>query len=132
MVVLVAPQVTHGNFTQTVYGYIRDQKLEAAITVLQNQWQRIPENRAALSLLGYCYYHLGSYPAAAEMYEQLVRLHPDNQDYRLYYAQSLCKSGMYAEATKAATAVKNRQAQVTALHFAVKYEQDDIPGEDNL
>lgn len=38
-------------------------------------------------------------------YEQLVTLFPGNEDYKLYYAQSLYKAGMYVEASKAAIKV---------------------------
>ncbi|GMH38415.1 hypothetical protein BSKO_06299 [Bryopsis sp. KO-2023] len=117
-----------GSYTQTIYGYIRDQNFPAAIASLQQEWQHRPESRPALSLLGYCYYLVGNYEAAAEMYDQLVRLFPDNDDYKLYYAQSLYKAGLYADASKAAVAVQNHPKEVTMLHVAVKYEQDDIPG----
>jgi tetratricopeptide (TPR) repeat protein len=59
--------------------------------VLEQQLQLNPESRAALSLLGYCYYYLGMFPEAASMYEQLIRLHPDVDDYKVHYSKSLYK-----------------------------------------
>jgi tetratricopeptide (TPR) repeat protein len=59
--------------------------------VLEQQLQFNPESRAALSLLGYCYYYLGMFPEAASMYEHLIRLHPDVDDYKVHYSKSLYK-----------------------------------------
>lgn len=65
------------------------------------------QSRAALSLLGYCYYHIQDFGASAECYEQLTQLHPEVEDYKVYYAQSLYKAGAYAEATRASFALDN-------------------------
>lgn len=65
------------------------------------------QSRAALSLLGYCYYHIQDFTNAAECYEQLTQLHPEVEEYKLYYAQSLYKAGAYPEATKASFVLDN-------------------------
>lgn len=65
------------------------------------------QSRAALSLLGFCYYHIQDFAASAECYEQLTQLHPEVEDYKVYYAQSLYKAGAYPEATKASFALDN-------------------------
>lgn len=65
------------------------------------------QSRAALSLLGYCYYHTQDFSSSAECYEQLTQLHPEVEDYKVYYAQSLYKAGAYPEATKASFALDN-------------------------
>lgn len=70
------------------------------------------QSRAALSLLGYCYYHIQDFSAAAECYEQLTQLHPEVEDYKVYYAQSLYKAGAYAEATKASFALDNTSSHL--------------------
>uniref|UniRef100_A0A673KUF8 Tetratricopeptide repeat protein 30 n=1 Tax=Sinocyclocheilus rhinocerous TaxID=307959 RepID=A0A673KUF8_9TELE len=59
------------------------------------------QSRAALSLLGYCYYHMQDFTNAAECYEQLTQLHPEVEDYKLYYAQSLYGACTFPEAMKA-------------------------------
>ncbi|KAG8006556.1 Tetratricopeptide repeat protein 30A [Nibea albiflora] len=64
-------------------------------------------SRAALSLLGYCYYHLQDFTNSAECYEQLTQLHPEVEEYKVYYAQSLYKAGAYPEATKASFVLDN-------------------------
>ncbi len=59
------------------------------------------QSRAALSLLGYCYYHMQDFTNAAECYEQLTQLHPEVEDYKLYHAQSLYGACAFPEAMKA-------------------------------
>eukprot|EP00877_Chromochloris_zofingiensis_P000120 jgi/Chrzof1/10108/Cz04g29020.t1 len=124
-------RVPDGHFTQVIYGYINDNKLAEAIDVLQQEQQNFPDSRAASSLLGYCYYCSGQFEPALSMYEQLVRLYPDNEEYKLYYAQTLYKAGMYPESTKAALRVHSQalSKQVNTLLVANAYEQDDLPGE---
>jgi tetratricopeptide repeat protein 30 len=82
-------------------------------------------------------------------YEQLTRQHPDNEDYKLHYAQSLYKvcnntvvnhadagvtpsrdaqAGLYQDAVKAAHKVSSKQKQVTMIEVACAYEQDDLQG----
>lgn len=123
-------QLSEGQFTPTVYGMIREKKFDDAIRVLADQLHAFPRSRAALSLLGYCYYHKEDYPSSVSMYEQLARLYPSSQDYKLYLAQSLYKCGLYPEATKVALAVDSPQLhqRVQKLLTAIKYEQDDILG----
>uniref|UniRef100_A0A3P9MIV1 Tetratricopeptide repeat protein 30 n=1 Tax=Oryzias latipes TaxID=8090 RepID=A0A3P9MIV1_ORYLA len=84
-------------------------------------------SRAALSLLGFCYYHLQDFPAAAECYEQLTQLHPEVEEYKLYYAQSLYKAGAYAEATKASFALDNPAShlKMVKLQACIKYCEED-------
>lgn len=50
---------------------------------LANSAQNFPRNRAALSLLSYCYYHMQDYKAAATMYEQLVKVCPSVDEYKV-------------------------------------------------
>lgn len=94
--------IADGQFTSTIYGLIRDGKCADAIPLLVEQLHWSPQSRAALSLLGYCYYYVGQFAEASEMYEALVRLLPDNVKYRFYYAQSLYKASIHPEATKVA------------------------------
>ena len=55
-----------GQYTATVYGLIREEKHSEAIRLLELERQCRPGNRAALSLLGYCYYQAQRFPAAVE------------------------------------------------------------------
>lgn len=67
-------------------------------------------------------------------YEQLVRYHPDVEEYKVTHAQALYKAGLYAEAAKAAVQVTDPQYAYRMLHLqaAVKYEQDDLPATKSL
>lgn len=100
-----------------------------AIEILQIEFQNFPRSRAALSLLGYCYYHIGDFASAAQAYDQLVGMYPDVEEYKIYYAQSLYKGGVYAEATKAAVRVDGEQysQRVLLLQAAIKYQMDELP-----
>lgn len=62
------------------------------------------------------------------MYEQLLGLCPDVEEYKLYYAQSLYKAGAYADAMRAAIRVESEQFQqrVLMLQSIIKYEQDEL------
>ena len=122
--------VVEGKYTETVYGYIRDQKYEEAINILSIELQSFPRSRAALSLLGHCYYMLQDYSNAVNMYEQLVKLFSEVEEYKIYYAQCLHKAGVYADATRAALRVESEQytQRKTMLQAAIKYEQDDARG----
>ena len=120
--------VAEGSFTATVYGLIRDQNYADAVLILTQELQNFPRSRAALSLLGYCYYYLQDFRSSAQAYEQLVKLCPDVDHYRVYYAQSLYKAGIYEEAMKAASRVDSLEysQRVLMLKAAISYEEDDL------
>lgn len=46
---------------------------------------------------------------AAKMYEELIKVCPDNDEYKMNYAQALYKAALYPEATRAAVRVDNPQ-----------------------
>ncbi|CAG02252.1 unnamed protein product, partial [Tetraodon nigroviridis] len=100
-----------------------DVYLQHGVSVLNivSHWSRCPpglQSRAALSLLGYCYYHIQDFSGSAECYEQLTQLHPEVEDYKVYYAQSLYKAGAYPEATKASFALDNTSSHTKVpSHF---------------
>lgn len=117
-----------GQYTAIIYGAIKEQRYLDAIDILQMELHNFPRSRAALSLLGYCYYHVGDFVNAAQSYEELVSVAPDNEEYKIYYAQSLYKAGLYAEGNKAANRVDGDQYynRVQMLQAIIKYEQDDL------
>eukprot|EP00232_Nephroselmis_pyriformis_P023531 CAMPEP_0182867166 /NCGR_PEP_ID=MMETSP0034_2-20130328/8574_1 /TAXON_ID=156128 /ORGANISM="Nephroselmis pyriformis, Strain CCMP717" /LENGTH=659 /DNA_ID=CAMNT_0024999505 /DNA_START=4 /DNA_END=1983 /DNA_ORIENTATION=- len=120
--------IPDGQYTATIYGYIRDGKFDDAIRVLSAELENFPNSRAALSLLGYCYYQGQNFPMAASMYEALCRISPEVEEYKLYHAQALFKAGLYPEAEKASRVVEGHRQRVTNLMAALKYEQDDTAG----
>mmetsp|Transcript_31666 Transcript_31666/g.51104 ORF Transcript_31666/g.51104 Transcript_31666/m.51104 type:complete len:664 (+) Transcript_31666:80-2071(+) len=127
-------RIQDGNYTQTVYSLIREKKYEDVVKILSDELQNFPRSRAALSLLGFCYYQIQDFRSASQMYEQLVRYYPEVEEYKIYYAQTLYKAGQYQEATRAALSVDNPQFQqrMQSLNAAIKYEQDDIPACETL
>uniref|UniRef100_A0A3B5JXT2 Tetratricopeptide repeat protein 30 n=1 Tax=Takifugu rubripes TaxID=31033 RepID=A0A3B5JXT2_TAKRU len=120
--------IKEGEYTATIFKLIKESQYVDAIQILTVQLQKHPKSRAALSLLGYCYYHIQDFGASAECYEQLTQLHPEVEDYKVYYAQSLYKAGAYPEATKASFALDNTSShtKMLKLQACIKYcEQDN-------
>ncbi|CAB1350320.1 unnamed protein product [Coregonus sp. 'balchen'] len=101
--------IKDGEYTATVYKMIKDGRYGEAIHILSHELQKQMKSRAALSLLGYCYYHMQDFTNAAECYEQLTQLHPetlveqlpqDDPDYEVDMGCLLYKEGEYEEACK--------------------------------
>uniref|UniRef100_A0A673ZME2 Tetratricopeptide repeat protein 30 n=1 Tax=Salmo trutta TaxID=8032 RepID=A0A673ZME2_SALTR len=91
-------------------------------------------SRAALSLLGYCYYHMQDFTNAAECYEQLTQLHPEVEEYKLYYAQSLYGACAYPEAMKATFLLDNptSHTKMIKLQASIKYGEEEYSGAKTL
>ncbi|EPY30544.1 TPR Domain containing protein [Angomonas deanei] len=125
----IQAQLQEGTLTATVYGYIRDHQYNDAIEILSRQLEDFPKSRAALSLIAYCYYMQGDYAESSNFYDELVKLCPGVEEYRVYYAQALYKAGLYQESSKVCTMIESEQFQtrLTKLQAGVAYEQDDIP-----
>ncbi|XP_029913501.1 intraflagellar transport protein 70A isoform X2 [Myripristis murdjan] len=119
--------IKDGEYTATIYKLIKDCHYGEAIHILSNELQKHTKSRAALSLLGYCYYHIQDFPNAAECYEQLTQLHPEVEEYKLYYAQSLYKACAYPEATKATFVLDNPNShtKMIKLQAAIKYSEEE-------
>ena len=75
------------------------------------------QSRAALSLLGYCYYQMQDFVNAADCYEQLTFLNPEVEDYKLYYAQSLYKACLFEESMKMSCQIDNPTYQTKVFTF---------------
>ncbi|XP_043945724.1 tetratricopeptide repeat protein 30A isoform X2 [Protopterus annectens] len=127
-------QIKDGEYTATIYKLIRDARYGEAIDILRNELQKHSESRAAISLLAYCYFQLQDFISAANCYEQLTQSHPDVDDYKLYYAQSLYKACMYPEAMKATFLLDSPayHSKVLKLQAAVKYAEEDLSGAKSL
>lgn len=113
--------------TKTIYSHIMEQKYDKAVKILNQQLQFFPESRCALSLLGYCYYHMQDFANAADAYGQLVQVVPDVDEYKIYHVQSLIKAGLYEEASQACTAVEAPEytERVLMLQATISYEQEE-------
>lgn len=125
----IQTQVAEGTFTSTVYGYIRDHQYDEAVELLATQLDEFPRSRAALSLMAYCYYMLGEYAESANLYDQLAKICPNIEEYRVYYAQALYKAGAYVESSRLCTTLESEQyeGRLKKLQAAIAYEQDDLP-----
>ncbi|XP_038563814.1 tetratricopeptide repeat protein 30A isoform X1 [Micropterus salmoides] len=119
--------IKDGEYTATIYKLIKDGQYVDAIHILNGQLQKHTKSRAALSLLGYCYYHIQDFTSAAECYEMLTQLHPEVEEYKVYYAQSLYKAGAYPEATKASFVLDNPSShtKMIKLQACIKYCEED-------
>uniref|UniRef100_A0A3Q1HCF3 Tetratricopeptide repeat protein 30 n=1 Tax=Acanthochromis polyacanthus TaxID=80966 RepID=A0A3Q1HCF3_9TELE len=117
----VMTAIKDGEYTATIY------KLVRKITFFML-------SRAALSLLGFCYYHIQDFTNAAECYEQLTHLHPEVEEYKVYYAQSLYKAGAYPDATKASFVLDNPSShtKMVKLQACIKYCEEDYSAAKSL
>ncbi|CAF0818713.1 unnamed protein product [Brachionus calyciflorus] len=117
-----------GEATSKIYTLIKNAKYKDAIDILNYQLQINQKSRAGLSLLAFCYYSIQDYVNASDCYEQLSNMYPDQEQYKLYYAQSLYKCGLNAEAMKICAQIEtpSYQLKVLQLQAAIKYAEDDI------
>ena len=59
--------VNEGQYTSTIYELIAESKHAEVVQILSHELQNFPRSRAALSLLGYCYYQLQDFLMASQM-----------------------------------------------------------------
>ena len=74
-------------------------------------------------MLAYCYYYLSDFQQALQLYEKLIKMCPDVDEYKMYYAQALYKAGLYEPAIKACQAVAESAElgnRVMLLQAAIK------------
>ncbi|XP_073670040.1 intraflagellar transport protein 70A isoform X3 [Paramisgurnus dabryanus] len=126
--------IKDGEYTATVYKMIKEGRYGDAIHILSKEHQKQTKSRAALSLLGYCYYHMQDFTNAAECYEQLTQLHPEVEDYKLYYAQSLYGACAFPDAMKATFLLDSTTShtKMIKLQAAIKYGEEDFAGAKTL
>ncbi|CAH8531907.1 Tetratricopeptide repeat protein 30A [Schistosoma haematobium] len=123
-------KIKEGEFTAAIYGAIKDQKYKEAVNMLNQQLLVHPSSRAALSLLGYCFYQLQDFVSASDCYEQLTQHFPDIEEYKFYFAQSLYKADLFQAATKAAAQIEdpNFKEKLNKLNAAIHYGEGDLSG----
>ncbi|KAL0486723.1 intraflagellar transport protein 70A [Acrasis kona] len=121
-------KVQEGEYTQYVYSLLAEKKYDEVIFILQYQLQFFPDSRAALSLLAYSYYMSQDFINASQTYHSLIKLFPDVEEYRIYYAQSLYKSGSFLDASKACAGIESDEhsQRVQKLQAYIHYEAGDI------
>lgn len=81
------------------------------------------QSRACLSLLAYCYFYTQDFVKAANCYEELTVLFPEELDYELYYAQSLYQACLYQEALKVTAKIDDPDyyARVSTMNELLHY-----------
>ena len=120
-------RIPEGQKTKIIYGYIKDQRYDDAIRVLNQELNFCPKSRV-MSLLGYCYYMGQDYHNASKVYEDLTTLYPNIDEYKLYYGQCLYKIGQYEDALKVTGAIqgKDYQKELILLYAYIRYEMDEL------
>ncbi|XP_054159351.1 tetratricopeptide repeat protein 30A-like [Oppia nitens] len=131
----ISARIKHGQFTNTIYTWIKDGNYKEVIGFLSEQIAANPNSRAGLSLLAYCYYYLRDFVSAANCYEQLVQYYPDVEQYHINYTQSLYQASLYEEAMKASFKIEEKfgsNSQTIKLQTAIKYCEDDVSAAKSL
>lgn len=126
-------EIRPGEYTKAIYTLINEQRYADAISVLV----KIPQStnsRAGLSLLGHCYYQCQEYIEAANCYEQLCLMVPDEPEYKFAYSQSLFQSGLFEEAFKITTTIDSTELteKVLQLQCAIRYFNEEYSSTSNL
>ncbi|KAK9502454.1 hypothetical protein O3M35_011231 [Rhynocoris fuscipes] len=121
-------RIRDGDYTKAIYSMIKDQRYSDAIPVLRRQLDSSPNSRACLSLLAYCYFNTQDFINSADHYERLVRLVPQETDYKLYQAQALYQACMFDKAMKVLSTISDPlyHGRVTKLKAAIKYGEEDL------
>uniref|UniRef100_A0A1B6E9S1 Tetratricopeptide repeat protein 30 n=1 Tax=Clastoptera arizonana TaxID=38151 RepID=A0A1B6E9S1_9HEMI len=112
-------QIKDGEYTKEVYSMIKDQQYNEAIQLLTSVNEGNPTSRACLSLLGYCYYYTQDFVNAANCYEQLTVLLPDEEDYLLNYSQALYQACLYEEALNVTAKIKSSSNYNNVMNIKV-------------
>lgn len=126
--------INDGEYTKAIYSMIKEGLFKEAIAVLNQQFQANTNSRAALSLLGYCYYFTQDFVNASNCYEHLTIVCPEVDDYKVYYAQSLYQACFYQEAMKVTCQIENPeyQTKIVKLQAAIKYGEEDLAAAKSL
>ncbi|CAB4062878.1 TTC30 [Lepeophtheirus salmonis] len=129
---ICTPEVPFGGYKMSGIG--KRKWYNEAINILNYIYDSNPTSRAALSLLGHCYYYTQDFVNAANCYEQLTNYYPEVDDYRVYYAQSLYQACLYEEAMKITVQIENPELQhdMLKLQAAIKYGEEDLAGAKSL
>ena len=116
------------NYSRTIYTLIGDENYNDALKILSNELNSYPESTAIHSLMGYCYFQQEDYQKACASYAKLVQLNPNNDQYKLLYAQCLYKSDQYYEAMRASFGVQSAElkSRNSLLQAAIRYAEEDV------
>lgn len=129
-------RVKQGDYTKTIYTWIKDEEYGKAIQFLTEKQMLYPNSRPALSLLAYCYYNTQDFNSAANCYEQLSSICPDVPDYKSHWALSLYQCCKYEEAMRITYQMEDENIkngteiysknELIKLQSAIKYAEEDL------
>ncbi|KAK4025995.1 hypothetical protein OUZ56_015024 [Daphnia magna] len=107
---------------------IKDERYHDAITTLVTIVDANPTSKAGLSLLGYCCFQIQDFFNAASCYEQLYSLYSEQEEYKLYWAQSLYEAGLYGSSLKVCNQIVDPKlkGKVLKLEAAIRFAEDDL------
>ena len=82
----------------------------------------------------FCFCWIQDFVNAANCYEQLTVYCPEEDDYKVYYAQALYQACLYEEAMKVTVQIENSDmsAKLMKLQAAIKYGEEDLAGAKSL
>jgi len=102
---------------------IENEDFKSAIDKLTKKLSSGENPRAVYSLLGYCHFQIGSYKEAINMYDYLSKAYPDYQEYKLYQALCLYKTGKLELAGRIAESIDDPSitASVDQLKAAISF-----------
>lgn len=122
--------------TERVYGLIQDKDWTEAIALLSELLEDCAcgpsNNRALLSLLGYCQYSSEEYEDAASTYQKLCELCPESSEYQVYLAQALAKAGATEEASQVVVAMEEEGGELVSredlmrVKLVIKADSGDL------
>ncbi|KAJ8674102.1 hypothetical protein QAD02_005364 [Eretmocerus hayati] len=121
-------QIKDGEYTKTIYTMIKEQRYAETIHVLSILLDSYSSSRQCISLLAHCYFYTQDFIAAANCYEKLVQMCPDEAIYKLYHAQSLHQACLYQDAWSVCATISNipgLEIKTRKLQAAIKYGEED-------
>jgi tetratricopeptide repeat protein 30 len=95
---------------------------------IQKEREYSPHARGLLSLLGYCYFHTRSFVRAGEVYDQLVQMYPDVEEYAVSLIHSLINAGAIRDADLIVSKwnADTLSQKMLDASIQVKLERDDL------
>ncbi|XP_014205769.2 tetratricopeptide repeat protein 30A [Copidosoma floridanum] len=121
-------QIKDGEYTKVIYTMIKEQRYAETVQLLTVLLDSYSSSRPCLSLLAFCYFYTQEFLAAANCYEKLINMCPDEPIYKLYQAQALHQACLYPEAWSVCASIANNpslEVRVKKLQAAIKYGEED-------
>ncbi|XP_055346000.1 tetratricopeptide repeat protein 30A-like isoform X1 [Paramacrobiotus metropolitanus] len=120
-------RVREGDYTSFIYDSIAAGKYAEVVEFLRPKAELAPMSQAIHSVLGWCYVALQDFVNAADAYERLTTIMPENTSYWICYVQCLGKAGFPSEAMKILNSISSRIEPVVllTLRAAIRFQEDE-------